>query len=114
MRKIIIFLALNLLFIGISFGQDTECGDGIVYVNEQQIQYTKRLSAYPKIKSVPTYYYGKNELNKLIESNLKVNEKAKNIVFLKNKNTFLLNYKFTITCDGQVKDFKTPAGARIG
>ncbi|GAB3226806.1 hypothetical protein J0A67_16240 [Algoriphagus aestuariicola] len=39
-------------------------------------------------------------MNKLIESKLKVKEQGKNIVFR-------LNYIFTITCDGQIKDFKT-------
>ena len=100
MRKTIISIALSLFFIGISFGQDTECGDGIIYSNEKQTKYDKRLSDYPKIESVPTYADGKYELNKLIESNLKVSENGKNIVFR-------LNYMFTVTCDGQIKDFKT-------
>tara|TARA_R110002111_G_scaffold116280_3_gene177613 strand:- start:242 stop:688 length:447 start_codon:yes stop_codon:yes gene_type:complete len=100
MRKTIIFLTLNLIFIGISFGQKVDCGDGITYSNEKQTKYDKRLSEYPKIESSPTYSDGKDELNKLIESNLKVNEQGKDIIFR-------LNYMFTITCDGQIKDFKT-------
>lgn len=100
MKKIIIFLTLNIIFIGISFGQEIECGDGVTYSNEQQTKYDKRLTDYQKIESVPTYSDGKDELNKIIESKLKVNEQGKNIVFR-------LNYMFTITCDGQIKDFKT-------
>ena len=100
MKKIIISLALSLFFVGFSFGQETECGDGITYSNEKQTKYDKRLSEYPKIESVPTYSDGRDELNKLIESNLKVSENGKNIVFR-------LNYMFTVTCDGQIKDFKT-------
>ena len=100
MKKIIISLALSLIFIGISFGQKNECGDGITYSNEKQTKYDKRLSDYSKIESVPTYSAGKDELNKFIESNLKVSENGKDIVFR-------LNYMFTVTCDGQIKDFKT-------
>ncbi len=100
MRKTIIFLTFNLIFIGFSFGQETECGDGIIYSNEKQTKYDKRLSDYPKIESLPTYSDGKDELNKLIESNLKVTENAKDIVFR-------LNYMFTVTCDGQIKNFQT-------
>ena len=100
MRKTIIFLTFNLIFIGFSFGQETECGDGIIYSNEKQTKYDKRLSDYPKIESLPTYSDGKDELNKLIESSLKVAENAKDIVFR-------LNYMFTVTCDGQIKDFQT-------
>jgi len=100
MKKIIISLALSSIFVGISFGQETECGDGTTYSNEKQTKYDKRLSDFPKIESVPTYSDGKDELNKLIESNLKVSENGKNIVFR-------LNYMFTVTCDGQIKDFKT-------
>ena len=100
MRKIIIFLTLNLIFIGISLGQETECGDGITYSNEKQTKYDKRLADYPKIESVPTYSDGENELNKLIEAKLKLKEQGKELIFN-------LNYTFIISCEGQIKDFKT-------
>lgn len=106
MKKTIVLLTLNLIFIGISFGQETECGDGTIYSNEKQTKYEKRLVDYPKIESVPTYSDGKDELNKLIESKLKVSEQGKDIVFR-------LNYMFTITCDGQIKDFKTLGDSKL-
>ena len=91
---------LIILIALISFGQETECGDGITYSNEKQTKYDKRLNDYPKIESVPTYSDGKDELSKLIETNLKVSEKAKDIVFR-------LNYVFSVTCEGEIKDFRT-------
>lgn len=106
MKKTIVLLTLNLIFIGILFGQETECGDGTIYSNEKQTKYEKRLVDYPKIESVPTYSDGKDELNKLIESKLKVSEQGKDIVFR-------LNYMFTITCDGQIKDFKTLGDSKL-
>ena len=106
MRKTILFLAFSIFFIGITFGQESECGDGIIYSNEKQTKYDKRLADYPKIESVPTYSDGKEELKKLIESNLKVKDEGKEIVFR-------LNYMFTITCDGKIKDFKTLGDSKL-
>jgi len=91
---------LIILIALISLGQKTECGDGTTYSNEGQTKYDKRLADYPKIENVPTYSDGKEALNELIESKLKVKEKGKEIVFR-------LNYMFTISCDGEIKDFKT-------
>lgn len=95
MKSILIFIAI--LF---TYSQNPNCGDGTTYVNEKQVKYDKRFAAYPKIESVPQFSGGKEALNKLIEEKLKVSEKAKNIVFR-------LNFMFTITCDGKIKDFKT-------
>ncbi len=97
---------LIILIALISFGQETECGDGITYSNEKQTKYDGRLEDYPKIEGVPIYSEGKDEFNKLIESKLKVKDEGKGIVFR-------LNYMFTITCDGEIKDFKTLGDSKL-
>lgn len=100
MKKIILLLTLNMILVGFSFGQKTKCGDGITYSNETQTKNDERLNDYPKIEGLPTYTGGKMELEKLIEVNLKISENAKDLVFR-------LNYIFTVTCEGKIKDFKT-------
>lgn len=90
----------------ISLEQSSDCGDEVTYSNEEQTKYDQRLSDYPKIASAPEYKEGKDELNKLIEEKLKVKEEGKQIVFR-------LNYMFTITCDGQIKDFKELGDAKL-
>jgi len=90
----------------ISFGRSLECGDGITYSNEGQTKYDQRFVDYPKIASIPTYKDGIDELNKLIEERLKVKDEGKEIVFR-------LNYMFTVTCDGQIADFKTLGDSKL-
>lgn len=94
------FLAL------ISLERGIDCGDGIIYSNEEQTKYDQRFVDYPKIASVPAYKEGKDQLNKLIEEKLKVKDEGKQIVFR-------LNYMFTITCDGQIKDYKELGDSKL-
>ncbi|WP_109436432.1 hypothetical protein [Aquimarina sp. AU119] len=76
---------------------DEECGDGNVYVVERQTKFDKRFDSYKKIGDSPSLING--DLNKVIEDNLKLSDEAKKIVFR-------LNYMFTITCDGKIKDIE--------
>ena len=90
----------------ISFISDAECGDGITYANEKQTKFDKRFSEYPKIESSPSYVDGKEQLNNLIESKLQVEDQGKEMIFR-------LNYMFTITCSGEIKDFKVLGDAKM-
>lgn len=96
MKSIILLLTTNLIF---SFSSNLECGDGQVYSNKKQTEFDKRFDIYSKIDGVPKYKGGEKKLDKLIYSKLKLSEDAK-------KTIFKLNYQFTVTCEGKIKDIK--------
>ena len=98
--------SLLIIFITVlSFFQNTECGDSVTYANETQTKYDKRLSDYLKISSVPTYSEGEEAFNKLIDTQLNVKDAGKQLVFR-------LNYRFTVTCNGEIKDFQSLGSAK--
>lgn len=93
-----ILLTLTTLLI-LSFTKAPDCGDGSVYANKKQTEYDKRFESYQKIDGVPKYKGGDKKLDKLIRSKLKLSDVAKTRIFN-------LNYQFTVTCDGKIKDVK--------
>lgn len=96
MKIILLILTTFLLF---AFTPNPDCGDGKVYANKKQTEYDKRFDDYNKIDDVPKYKGGDKKLSKLIQSNLKLSNVAKTQIFN-------LNYQFTVTCDGKIKDVK--------
>jgi hypothetical protein len=96
MKKALLIL-ITFLFFG--FASNPDCGDATVYANKKQTENDKRFDIYPKIKAAPKYKGGDKKLDELIRSKLKLSEAAKTLVFN-------LNYQFTVTCDGKVKDVK--------
>lgn len=85
-------------FFGFMPGAKPDCGDGTVYANEKQVKYDERFKEYTTISSCPEYKGGDKKLDEYIRSNLKLSDKGKTLIFN-------LNYKFTITCEGKIKDF---------
>lgn len=96
MKTILLILTTFLIF---AFTLNPDCGDGNVYANKKQTEYDKRFDSYLKIDGVPKYKGGDKKLDKLIRSKLKLSEIAKT-------QFFYLNYQFTVTCDGKIKDTK--------
>lgn len=94
-----IILAVLLAFVGYAFAPSADCGDGVVYANTKQTEYDKRFDAYPKIKGAPKFKGGDKELAKLIREKLRLSDIAKSQVFN-------LNYQFTVTCEGKIKDVR--------
>lgn len=103
MRAILFTLVILL---GFGFTLNSDCGDGTVYANKEQTGTDKRLAAFPKIDGIPKFKGGDKRMDKLIRAKLKVVETAKSQVFN-------LNYIFTVTCDGKIKDFKTIGDAAM-
>ncbi len=93
----ILLITITLLF-GFTPHVNSSCGDGTVYANEKQVKYDDRFKEYPTIPSCPEYKDGDKKLDEYIRSSLKLNDKGKTLIFN-------LNYKFTITCEGKIKDF---------
>lgn len=92
-------LSLCLLFMcGSLYAQ--ECGEGLTYASQKQTEFDSRFDAYPKLdgnKGMPQFKGGDKKLEELIRSQLKLSEEARTQIFI-------LNFKFTISCDGRVKD----------
>lgn len=78
---------------------DPDCGDGNVYASKKQTENDKRFESYQKINSAPKFKGGDKKLDNLIRSRLKLSEIAKTQIFN-------LNYQFTVTCDGKIKNIK--------
>ncbi len=76
-----------------------KCGDGKTYASKEQTENDNRFDDYKKITSHPEFKGGKDKLDSLIRSQLKVAPRGKTMVFK-------LNYTITVTCDGNVKDAK--------
>jgi hypothetical protein len=92
-------LALGTMFTWGSISAQ-ECGDGVTYASQKQTEFDKRFDAYPKLngnKGMPKFKGGDEKLDELIRSHLKLSEEARTQIFN-------LNFKFTITCDGRLKD----------
>lgn len=87
------------VLLGFAFNLDPGCGDGKVYANKKQTEHDKRFDSYPKIKGIPKYKGGEKKLTEYILSKLTLSEVAKTQIFF-------LNYQFTVTCDGSIKDIK--------
>ena len=94
MKKILLLLLLAPVF---GLAQNTTCGDGIVYANKKQTQYDDRFDSYTKISGAPKMKGGDEQLKEVVLANLKLADEAKNMVFR-------LNYQFTVTCDGKIRD----------
>ncbi len=93
------FLLILTAFMIFGFTPNPDCGDGKVYANKKQTEFDKRFDSYPKINGVPKFKGGDKKLDKLIRSKLKLSDVAKTQIFN-------LNYQFTVTCDGKIKDVK--------
>lgn len=96
MKKILITLSI---FIGFAFTTAPDCGDGKVYANSKQTENDIRFNSYSKISDAPKFKGGDKKLDKLVRENLRLSETAKSQIFN-------LNYQFTVTCDGKIKDVK--------
>ena len=105
MKNLGIFLTGLAVILTLGFRNEGECGDGTVYANKDQTENDSRFDAYTKIKGVPEYKDGDKKLDALIKSKL-VLDSARN-------GMFVLNYMFTMTCDGKIKDFKTLGDPRM-
>ena len=90
----------------LSFAPTPECGDGTVYASAKQTKYDKRFDSYTKINSSPSFKGGDKKLDKLIRSQLKLSSVAKTLIFM-------LNYQFTVTCDGKITDIKQIGNAKF-
>jgi hypothetical protein len=106
MKNVGIFLIGLVILLTSGFRNEGECGDGTVYANKEQTENDSRFDAYIKIKGVPEYKDGDKKLDELIKSKLVLADGAKSQVFN-------LNYQFTVTCDGKIKDFKTLGDPRM-
>ncbi len=104
MRQILIILSAALCF-GFSTNPTHNCGDGNVYANKKQTEYDKRFDNYEKISGLPKFKGGNKKLDKFVRNNLKLSEIAKAQIFN-------LNYQFTVTCDGIIKDVKQIGDSR--
>lgn len=93
------FLIIVLAIFTCSFVTNPDCGDGNVYASMKQTEYDKRFDDYPKIDAVPEYKDGDKKLTKLIQSELELSDVAKSQIFN-------LNYQFTVTCEGKIKNVK--------
>lgn len=95
MKELIVILSVvSLLF---SKEEPLQCGDGKTYAVEKQTKFNNKFDGYEKVSNAP-YLDGQN-LNEIIEENLKLNDIAK-------QNIFRLNYMFTVSCNGELKDVK--------
>ncbi|HTF02553.1 MAG TPA: hypothetical protein VK826_00950 [Bacteroidia bacterium] len=106
MKNLGLFLTGLAVILTLGFRNEGECGDGTVYANKDQTENDSRFDAYTKIKGVPEYKDGDKKLDALIKSKLVLADSAKSQVFN-------LNYQFTVTCDGKIKDFKTLGNSRM-
>jgi hypothetical protein len=78
------------------------CGDGTLYVSKIQTARDGLCDQYPKLdgfEGMPRFKEGNENLEKMIRSKLKLSEEAR-------AHIFNLNFRFTVTCDGHVKDVK--------
>lgn len=96
MRVLLIILTILLTY---GFSQNSDCGDGTVYANKKQTKFDDRFGDYPKISGVPKFKGGDTKLNSIVLENLKLSDVAKTQIFR-------LNYQFTVTCEGKIKDVK--------
>lgn len=96
MKAILILLTISLCY---AFTLNSDCGDGTIYANEKQTQYDKRFDSYPKIDGVPTFMGGDKKLQSIVLDNLQLSDVAKTQIFR-------LNFQFTVTCEGKIKDVK--------
>jgi hypothetical protein len=101
--KTLLLILTTFLMISMS---TPDCGDGTVYANQKQTENDKRFDDYQKIDEVPQYNGGDKKLDKLIRSKLKLSKVAKTQIFN-------LNYRFTVTCDGKIKDVKQIGDSKI-
>ena len=92
-----IFLSILLIFICLAFTSEPTCGDETVYANSKQTANDNRFKKYKKIKDVPKFKGGERKLENIIRNNLELAEDAKSQIFN-------LNYQFTLTCEGKIKD----------
>jgi len=104
MKQFLIILEVALCF-GFTTNLNPDCGDGNVYANKKQTEYDKRFDYYEKISGLPKFKGGDKKLDKVVRKNLELSEVAKTQIFN-------LNYQFTVTCDGKIKDVKQIGDSR--
>lgn len=75
----------------------TGCGDNTVYANKKQTEHDSRFDSFPKIKEIPKYTGGEEELHRLVKQNLELSDAAKTQIFR-------LNFRFTVTCEGRISN----------
>lgn len=95
--KTILFTLL--LCLGFAFNNPSTCGDGTVYANDKQTEYDDRFDDYPKIKGLPKFKGGSKQLKAIVLEKLVLSDVAKTQIFR-------LNYQFTVSCDGKIKDLR--------
>jgi hypothetical protein len=86
------------VFVALGFNLAPNC-DKVIYANKQQTEYDDRFNNYEKINGIPKIKGGDKKLDKIIRKNLKLSETAKT-------QFFMLNYQFTVNCEGEIKDVK--------
>ena len=100
------FLVILIVFLCFAFTSQPDCGDGSVYANKKQTEYDKRFDKYKKISGLPKFKGGDKKLKKFVQNNLELSEVAKTQIFN-------LNYQFTVTCDGKIKDVKQIGNSKM-
>ena len=100
----IILITLTVL-LGLSFTTSSDCGDGNTYANKKQTENDDRFKDYKKITGIPKFKGGDKKLDKFVQKNLELSEVAKTQMFN-------LNYQFTVTCEGKIKDVKQIGDSR--
>lgn len=76
-----------------------DCGDGTTYANREQTKHDKRFHSFKKIKSVPEFLGEYEEFNHFILANYIKYDVAQSDIQL-------VEYQFTITCEGKLKGLK--------
>lgn len=76
------------------------CGNGTLYAVKKQTEGDSRFSSFPKIegkRNIPVYPGGDKALDNLIREKLVLDAEAQ-------RYDFVLNYYFTVKCDGSIED----------
>jgi hypothetical protein len=96
MKNILILISIAICF---GFTNAEDCGDETVYANVEQTQYDKRFESFTKIDGIPKFNGGNKKLDQIVRENLELSDVAKT-------QFFRLNYQFTVTREGKIKDVK--------
>jgi hypothetical protein len=105
MYKLTTLILLPFL-LSFTFVNPQDCGDGNIYSRSKQTANYDSFDGFHKISSLPKMKGGNRRLLKIIRKNLRLSDVAKTQIFS-------LNYQFTITCDGQIKDIKALGDIKV-
>jgi hypothetical protein len=92
---------LNFVHPQTAFRPASDCGDGTLYAWDRQTAGDPRFSTFPKItgkRSGPSYTSGDKAFDRFVRERLVLDEEARRHTF------FVLNYYFTVNCDGTIGD----------